>query len=183
MLCRQFPRDSGGAKHSLGPMTNIELHNLPSLCFHPVYGCQNFFIVQYFKVIMNEALDMMKWMAKLRLTSVRLQFHSTRNRDHFIYDWKAAFHSLLHWENNWKINFTVPVLFKRTNKEYLFPKSQGSVFKNFQTSSRSCPAHKEIQNSVRSCTWYIISRLEWHWYRRKLNKLQTQCRIDVKTGI
>lgn len=132
MSCRRFPRESGGAKLSLGPMTNVELHNLPSLCFHPVYGCQNFFILQYFKVIMNETLDMLKWMAKLRLTSVRLQFHSTRNRDHFIYYWKSAFHSLLHWENKWNINFTVLVLLKRTNKEYLFPKSLGSVLKIFR---------------------------------------------------
>lgn len=131
MLCSQFPRESGGAKLSCA-MTNVELHNLPSLCFHPVYGCQNFFILQYFKVLMNEALDMLKWMAKLRLTSVRLQFHSTRNRDHFIYYWKAAFNSLLCWESNWEINFTVQVLFKRTNKEYLFPESLGSVLKIFR---------------------------------------------------
>lgn len=87
-------------------------HNLPSLCFHPAYGCmwpylyacRNVFILEYFKVITDEALDTVKWMAKLRLTSIRLQFRSTRNRDHFIYYWKAAFNSLLCWDNKWKIN-------------------------------------------------------------------------------
>lgn len=68
MCYNKFPRESGGATLSLGPMTNTQLHNLPSLCFHPAYGCmwpylyacRNVFILEYFKVITNEALDTLK---------------------------------------------------------------------------------------------------------------------------
>lgn len=49
-------------------MTNIEPNNLPSFCINSVYTVRIFFFflfLEYFKVIMNEVLDIVKWIEKL----------------------------------------------------------------------------------------------------------------------
>lgn len=133
-----------------------------------LYACQNFSLF-WSTSKLSSAPDTLKWMVKLWLTSIRLQFHPTRNTsDHFIYYWKAALNSLLCWEYKWKINFTMLGLFKRANKEYLSAETTGSTLEVFRHQVEVAQPISKYQVQWRVV--FDISPQHWNYSDTEVNE-------------